>query len=141
MPEVARPASRPASPAERSSALDSRTPARRRIDRAFLVFAVVTIGLALAHIVVLRIRKGHFGWITLAPILGGAGLLLGFAAWRIARGRLPLPVRGPLALVVAYHACFGPAMLLYSLTTPVGRNGDLIPSLFPHVVRWINSFE
>lgn len=141
MPESRRDAPDPVGRGARLAPARRGAPARRPVDRAFLAFALVTVGLAAAHVVILRMRRGDFGWAPVAAVLALAGLGLGAAAWRVARSRLAPVPRVLLAAALGYHALFGPVMLLYGLTQPVTSNDDLAPRLFPHVVHWLNSLE
>lgn len=106
-------------------------------------FALVSIALAVAFVVASGLRASN-GWrngTATAALLLVPSLALGWLACWIARRSWPALVRWPLALVLGYHALFGPALMLAWTIEPVTRNDDLYMRLWPHVVHAINSFE
>ena len=121
----------------------STDPARARVaKRAFLGFAALVAAASIA--VVARGAVSGPSWTSSAAvvaILGGIAVLLAWIAGRVHRTRLPCLPRGAIVLALAYHACFGPALMLTRAIEPVSRNDDLCMRLWPHVVHAINSFE
>lgn len=117
-----------------------RTSAARRVARTFTI-AVVLVAFAYAVRFALSDRTNAIPHAAVALILGGASIALAWLAVAIARGMRPGFVRHLLVLVVAYHALFGPALMLQRLFDPVSRNDDLVPRAWPHVVHAIDSLE
>ena len=79
--------------------------------------------------------------LLVVPIFAGFGAVVGALTFLVANSPLPRALRGLFVLVLGYHACFGPIMLAYLLTTEVQRNDDLPLVLYPHIVELINSLE
>lgn len=114
-----------------------------RSRAAWRWFALVSVAIAVAFVVAsgLREQRGWSEGSTLAAVLLVPSLALGLLACWCARRPWPALVRWPLALVLGYHALFGPALLLGLAIDPVTSNDDFALRTWPHVVHWINSFE
>ena len=103
----------------------------------WIVLALLSLGAAV-KVVVGEANQGH---LAVVALLTGVGALLGWLTFRIAASRMREPIKTVLAVVVGYHALFGPVMLAYILSVDASRNDDLALQLYPHVIEFINSFE
>lgn len=114
-----------------------------RSRAAWRCFALVSIAIAAAFVVAsgLRASNGWHNGATRAAVLLAPSLALGWAACWLMRREWPALVRWPLALVLGYHALFGPALMLALAIDPATRNDDLVLRAWPHVVHAIDSLE
>jgi quinol-cytochrome oxidoreductase complex cytochrome b subunit len=79
-----------------------------------------------------------------AAIFAGSSIALAVLA-RLVWGRAwPFVVRGVLTVLLAYHALFGPAMMVFLIrdaSSPEDPESDFIERGWPHVIAAINSPE
>lgn len=111
--------------------------------RLLRMFVILTIVLAAGYVVHSTNERPHnleFHAIT-AAILVLASVALAALAKRTWGMRAPVGVRAVLTLVLAYHALFGPAMLVYEIRSQSTSNDDFVMRAWPHVIYAINSLE
>jgi hypothetical protein len=76
-----------------------------------------------------------------AAIFAGSSIALAVLA-KLAWGMgAPVILRAVLTALLAYHALFGPAMMVHQLRSSTSSNDDFVLRAWPHVVRAINSLE
>ncbi len=76
-----------------------------------------------------------------AAIFAGSSIVLAVLTKLVWGMSVALPVRLVLALVLAYHALFGPAMMVHLIRAKSNSNDDFVMRAWPHVVRAIDALE
>lgn len=111
--------------------------------RVFRSFTILVIVLYVAYLV-RTISDEQHAWefhLKVGAIFAGSAVVLAWLA-KLAWTKVEQPVvRFLLALVLAYHALFGPAMMLDRVAKESVSNDDLVIRVWPHVIHAINSFE
>jgi len=112
-------------------------------DRGRRIFTVIVLFLFAGYLARTIVHQPH-NWrqfLILGGALAAASIALAWLAWFAWTKISVAPVRYLLAAVFAWHALFGPAMFVHRIVTHVTSNQDLAHLMWPHVIRWINSFE
>lgn len=111
--------------------------------RALRMFVILTLVLAAGYVVHASGEQPNnltYFAIT-AAIFAGASIVLAVLAKVTWGMRAPTGVRVVLTAVLAYHALFGPAMLVQQIRSSTDGNEDFVQHAWPHVVAAINSLE
>jgi hypothetical protein len=112
-------------------------------DRGKRVFGVIVICLFAGYLARTIAHEPH-NWrqfLVIGGMLACASIALSWLAWLSWTKIRFAPVRYTLAIVLAWHALFGPAMMLHRIVTHVSTNQDLAHMLWPHVIHWIDALE
>lgn len=111
--------------------------------RAFWVFGALTAAVGTAFVVraAFDARASLLPQLCVALLLAAVSLGLALAALLVHRSPLPALARHFVALVLAYHALFGPVLLVSRAVRPTSRNDDLVAQVWPHVIGAINALE
>jgi fatty-acid desaturase len=107
------------------------------------MFVVLVFVIAVGYVVQAMIddpANKRFALLT-AAIFTGSSIALAVLA-KLAWGMgAPFVVRGVLTVILAYHALFGPAMMVHQIRSNSFSNDDFVLRAWPHVVHAINSLE
>ena len=118
----------------------TRTSNSKRILRGFVVVVLCVYAAYLLRTITSEPHNGR-QFLLIGAMLSALSIVLAWLA-RLAWTKVTVAiVRYALVIVLAYHALFGPMLMLRRVMTDVSSNGDLAIVLWPHVVHFINSFE
>ncbi len=112
-------------------------------SRLLRMFVILTLVIAAGYVVHASGEQSHdLSYFALtAAIFAGASIVLAVLAKVTWGMRAPIAVRIVLTAVLAYHALFGPAMLVQQIRSSTSGNDDFVQRVWPHVIGAINSLE
>lgn len=124
----------------KSPSAEGRPSGSTRLLRMFVVLVfVIAVGYVVQSISDDPSNK-RFALLS-AAIFAGSSIALAVLtklAWGMG---VPFVVRVVLTAILAYHALFGPAMMVHQIRSSTHSNDDFVPRAWPHVVAAINSLE
>lgn len=111
--------------------------------RLLRMFVILTLVLAAGYVVhASNEQPNDLTYFALtAAIFAGSSIVLAVLAKLTWGMRAPFAVRIVLTVVLAYHALFGPAMMVHEIRSSTHSNTDFVLRAWPHVIAAINSLE